>query len=83
MKIMSLAMAAGLSAVFAISSIAPAEALPIAAPHVEKQANADIVQVRHKWRWRHGHRWRGHRYWHRRHWHGGYWRSGVWIGFRF
>lgn len=85
MKIMSLAMAAGLSAVFAVSSIVPAQALQIAPPHVEKQASNDIVQVRHK-KWRHGKRWHGHRHWrgryhHRRHWRGGgYWRGGVWFG---
>lgn len=80
MKIMSIAMAAGLSAVFAVSSVAPAQALQIAPPHVEKQVSADVVQVRHKWRWRHGHRWNGHR-WHGRRWHHRrHWRGGVWIG---
>lgn len=86
MKIMSLAMAAGLSAVFAVSSVAPAQAIPVTGtPHVEKQASSGIEQVRYK-KWRHGHRWHNRRgYWrgryhHRRHWRGGYWRSGVWIG---
>lgn len=85
MRIMSLAMAAGLSAVFAISSVVPTEAMPVTgAPHIERQASNGIEQARYK-KWRHGHRWRGHRHWrgryvHRRHWRGGYWRGGVWIG---
>ncbi|MGV3550639.1 BA14K family protein [Rhizobium sp.] len=91
MKIMSLAMAAGLSVAMAASSMVPAQALQIAPPKVEKQATNDVVQVAHrKWRqgkrWRGGHRWNNRRaYWrgrynHRRHWRGGYYRSGVWIG---
>jgi hypothetical protein len=74
MKIMSLAMAAGLSAVFAVSSVVPAQALQIAPPQIEKQSAAGIEQVRHR-KWRHGHRWRHHRHWRHRH-----WRAGVWIG---
>jgi hypothetical protein len=82
MKIMSLAMAAGLSAVFAVSSVVPpAQALQIAPPQIEKQAPNGIEQVRHRWKWRHGHHWRhGHR-WHRgRYYHRRHWRAGIWIG---
>lgn len=79
MKIMSLAMAAGLSAVFAVSSVVPAQALQIAPPQIEKQSTAGIEQVRHR-KWRHGHRWRHHRHWRHRHYHRRHWRAGVWIG---
>lgn len=80
MKIMSLAMAAGLSAVFAVSSVVPAQALQIAPPQIEKQAPNGIEQVRHKWKWRKGHRWHRHRHWHRRHYHRRHWRAGIWLG---
>lgn len=80
MKIMSLAMAAGLSAVFAVSSIVPAQALQIAPPQIEKQATTTNI-VKAKVKWRKGHRWhRGHRWNRGRHWHRGYWRAGIWIG---
>jgi hypothetical protein len=87
MKIASLAMAAGLSAVFAVSSVIPAQALQIAPPQIERQASPDIVQVKTKWKHRRGH-WRGHRHWrghknwrahrHHRHgyYHGRHWRWG-------
>jgi hypothetical protein len=84
MKIMSLAMAAGLSAIFAVSSVIPAQALQIALPQIEKQASTNIVQARVKWRkghrWHRARHWHGGRYHHRRHWHRGYWRAGIWIG---
>jgi hypothetical protein len=80
MKIMSLAMAAGLSAVFAVSSVIPAQALQIAPPQIEKQAPAGIVQAKVKWKYRHGHRWHRHRHWNRRHYHHRHWRAGVWVG---
>lgn len=84
MKIMSLAMAAGLSAVFAVSSVVPVQALQIAPPQIEKQASTTIVQARVKWRkghrWHRGHRWHGGRYWHRRHYHRRHWRAGIWLG---
>ena len=92
MKIKEMAMAAGLSAVFAVSSVLPAQALPVtsAPPQVERQASPNIVQVNHTWRhgkrW-HGKRWHGgrrhygHRHWHGRHYsHRRHWRGGVWIG---
>ena len=65
MKIPSLAMAAGLSAVFAFSSIVPAQALQIAPPQVETHASLNIVQAKAKWKhrrsnWRGNGRWRGH-----------------------
>ena len=85
MKIMSFAMAAGLSAVFAVSLVVPAQALQIAPPQIEKQASTNIVQAKVKWR--KGHRWHRGRYWHRGHrWHRGryyhrrHWRGGVWLG---
>lgn len=80
MKIMSLALAAGLSAVFAVSSVAPAQALQIAPPQAERQATTEIVQAKHKWKYRHGHRWKRHRHVHRRYHHRRHWRAGVWIG---
>lgn len=61
MKIKSLAMAAGLSAVFAVSSVLPAQALQIAPPQIEKQASPNIVQAKAKWKHRRGH-WRGNRH---------------------
>jgi ABC-type Zn2+ transport system substrate-binding protein/surface adhesin len=91
MKITSLAMAAGLSAVFAASSFIPAQALQMAPPQIEKQANANVVQVKAKWkhrrghyrgrhhhgRYRHGHYRHGHR--HHGHGHGGGWGWPFWI----
>ena len=62
MKVQSLAMAAGLGAVLALSSMIPAQALQIAPPQVERQASPDIVQAKAKWKHRRGH-WRGHRKW--------------------
>jgi hypothetical protein len=75
MKIISLAMAAGLSAVFAVSSVVPAQALQIAPPQIE-QASANIVQAKAKWKHRRGH-WRGNRHYrgHRHYRNGRYYRG--------
>jgi hypothetical protein len=80
MKIMSLAIAAGLSAAFAVSSVVPAQALQIAPPQIENQTSSAVVQARVKWKYRHGHRWHRHRHWHRGYHHRRHWRAGVWIG---
>lgn len=83
MRLVSAAMAAGLSAAFAVSSVVPAQALQIAPPSVERQASTEIVNAKVKIKIRKGQRWKRHRhahrrYHHRRHWRAGHWRGGHW-----